>query len=222
MDEHAEKNSRYQCRQFPVSNRWRSGTFFRLAGRILELTLLVCSATALENCGSRSAPPGPGRAASPRFRIELSIVPIPLENPEDIFAFRVSLENRDRDDVFVNLGTVYDSGRCQHPDAIKLIMTDPRGRSKELIFAKSPGHSHPNGETTPYLVPLPSGSDYSLNLNLREFSAAKGGDYEFRLVPGRYRLRAEFTGTLPESSGVDARSFWTGSLHSKEMKFIIR
>ena len=189
--------------------------------RVLGFPLLVCCACALVACKERPEPVK-SEAQGNRPRLKLSIAPIKLENAEDAFAFRVSFENLDRDDYYLNLGVTRANGKCQHPDLIKLILKDPRGKSKELHFIKSPGHSHPTGTIDPFVVPLRAASGYYLNLNLREYSSAEAEDNQLRLARGRFGLRAEFEGTLPESSDMKLLNFWQGKVRSQEIAFEIK
>jgi hypothetical protein len=175
---------------------------------------------ALTGCREHDEPDASESQAN-RPRLKLSIAPLPLENVEDAFAFRVTIENLDRDDVFLNLGVTRASGKCEHPDAIKLILTDPGGKSKALRFIKSPGHTHPTGTVDPYIVPLRAASGYFLNLNLREYSATDAEENQLRLVRGKYRLRAELVGTVPESSNAKPLNFWKGKVRSQEITFKI-
>ena len=153
--------------------------------------------------------------------MKLTIAPIPLENVEDVFGFRVTLSNPDRDDFFVNLGESRSNRSCHHPDAITLILTDPRGKSRQLRFTKSPGHFHATGDGSPYVVPLRAASGYYLNLNLRQFTPLDDAD-RFVVGPGKYRLRAEFVGTIPRFSDMKLLNFWKGKLRSEEITFWIR
>jgi hypothetical protein len=73
----------------------------------------------------------------------------------------------------------------------------------------------------PYIVPLRADSGYFLDLNLREYSAADAVDNQLRLVRGKYRLRAEFVGTVPESSDAKLLNFWKGKVRSQEIAFSI-
>ncbi len=189
-----------------------------MAARILAIVLLVCWAAAFVGCGDRhdSQPAGPEKAQK---QLKLSIAAIPLAAPEDVFAFRVTLENVDRKDLIVNLGTMRTNGKCQHPDALTLILTDPRGGSRELHFTKSPGHTHPTGNVDPYEVPIPAGSGYFLNLNLKEFAPPDVNQGRLALVPGRYRLRAELTGRNETRSNLN---LWAGTVRSEEIAFRIR
>ncbi len=184
---------------------------------VVGLALLLCCLTGM-SCGGHGGPASSAPEVS-KSRIKLSITTIPLENPEDIVAIRVSLENSDRDDLMLNLGSVHSDGRCLHPDALKLFLTDGKGRSSELLFIKSPGHSDPAGRASPYLVPLRASSAYVLNLNLRQYAPAAS---ELRFVAGKYRLRAEYDGTAPALPEADGASVWRGKLLSNELTFRIR
>ncbi len=188
--------------------------------RLLGLMLMLCCAAGLY-CGGRSKPASPEPEAI-NSRVKMSIAAIPVGNPEDIFAVRVTLENFDREDYLLNLGSIHGNGKCQHPDALKLILADPKGRSRKLLFTRSPGHTDPIGRTIPYLVPLRASSSYVLNLNLRQYSPLDADGSGLRLVEGKYRLRAELDGMGPWPSGTEVANLWRGKLRSNEISFRIR
>ncbi len=188
--------------------------------RLLWIALLECGAVLLSGCGRERGSALP-ESQGTRPRLKLTLAPIPLENVEGIFAFRVTFENRDRSDFFLKLGDIR-SGKCPHPDAIRLILISPRGKARQLSYIKSPGHADPAGGVKPYVVPLAAGSGYYIDMNLRQYAPVDSGESRLEFVPGTYRLRAEFDGTAPSSSDLEQSSFWKGKLRSPEIAFRIR
>ncbi len=188
--------------------------------RIAAVSLLVCAAAIASGCRKQSGSV-PKESQVSRSRLKLTLTTIPVESVEDIFAFRVTFENLDRYDSFLNLGDIH-AGGCLHPDAIHLTLTDPRGKTRQLRFIKSPGHTDAAGGVSPYVVPLAAGSGYYRDLSLRQYAPSDAGELRLEPIPGRYRLRAEFVGTVPSSSDPKRSNFWTGKLRSADITFRIR
>ncbi len=93
----------------------------------------------------------------------------------------------------LNLGEMLANGRFLIPGKIHLIVTDSGGKPGEFIFADR-RFAGLAGRMDDYVVPLRSGSTYTLELRLDQFVSPTTGD-EFKLKPGRYEISVQFRGT---------------------------
>ncbi len=150
---------------------------------------------------------------------------IRVADPQSAASLRlyVGFENVGDTDTVLNLGTMLGNGRVQIPGAVRLILTDLDGRSRELRFfdRRYPGIA---GRVDDYAVPLRGGSVYTLNLRLNDFWCPQTNEFTLELKPGKYTVRAEFTGQEPQHVNMDTEGlklmrFWTGTLRSDAVQF---
>jgi hypothetical protein len=118
------------------------------------------------------------------------------------------------------------NGKVQLPDAIRLILTDAKGKSRELHFSdrRYPGVA---GRVDDYAVPLRAASSYSIQVSLDDYWSPDAKQPRLNLAPGKYRIRAEFTGSgarhvNADTQGMQLMNFWKGKLRSDEKAFFVR
>ncbi len=163
------------------------------------------------------------RAAETRLRMSISAAKPKFTN--EIPVFHVTVENAGDKDVMLNLGMMLANGKVLLPDAIRLILIDSRGKSRELHFAdrRYPGVS---GRIDDYAVPLRVGSAYTLRLSLDNFWCHKTKEFRLNLKPGEYHVRSEFAGKGAQwincdMEGIKLMNFWQGTLQSDVTVFRI-
>jgi hypothetical protein len=156
--------------------------------------------------------------------VELAILSVSADNQDDI-RLQVAFKNESQKDIVLNLGMMLANGKVHLPDAIRLTLTDKSNKTRQLHFSdrKYPGVA---GRVDDYLVPLRKGSTYTLKLSLKNFWSPKTQEFSLNLVPGKYTLRAKFTGKTPQyvnadTAGLELISIWTGSLKSTAAQFQI-
>lgn len=138
-------------------------------------------------------------------------------------AFRVALQNVGEKDVTLNLGEMLANGKVQLPDNIRLNLKDATGKTRELHFSdkRYPGVA---GRVDDYVVPLRSGSSYTLLLKLEQFWSPETKEFTLKLNPGRYQVSAQFEGSGAKthnigSEGIALMNFWKGKLQSNVLTF---
>jgi hypothetical protein len=162
---------------------------------------------------------------NPAGALELSVTPITNE-PGGVIAFRVALENTGDRDVVVNLGMMLANGRVQLPDAIRLVLTDSAGNSKELHHSDRK-YAGIGGRVDDYAVPLRVGSSYSIKLRLDNYWCPATKEFQFDHLAGKYHVRAELIGRGSQNINrgtEDLRllNFWRGELRSEDVELVIR
>jgi hypothetical protein len=132
--------------------------------------------------------------------------------------FHLAFQNAGEKDLILRLGYMLANGRVQLPDRISLTLTDANGRTRKLRFLdwRYPAIA---GRVDDYIIPLRSGSIYTLDLSLDQFCSPETNEYELRLSPGKYQIAAEFEGTGAKAVNMDAPgiklfNFWSGKLQS--------
>jgi len=150
--------------------------------------------------------------------LRMSIIAITPQKAKGIPVFRVTIKNVGDKDAMLNLGIMLANGRVLLPDAIRLILIEPDGKSRELHFAdrRYPGIA---GRVDDYAVPLRAGSAYTLRLSLGDFWCPKTNEFRLDLKPGAYRVCSELAGTgalcaNPDMEGMKLMNFWKGALQS--------
>jgi len=160
------------------------------------------------------------------------------ENAGGNLVFVVTFKNVANKDLALNLGVA--RGGVQYPTEISLQLTDSRGRSSTL-FLPGPEKSVPGtntiGRLDDYVLPLPAGSTYSLELSLARFVGPPFQDPRVptigpitgppKLVPGQYQVRAYFTGRGAHYFNISEANhprieLWRGTLQSPKTEFRIK
>lgn len=136
----------------------------------------------------------------------------------DFLRLHVTFENVSDHDTVLNLGSVLSNGTVHLPSAIRLILTDSKGNSRELHFfdKKFPGVA---GRVDDYLVPLAAGSTCPISLGLEDYWCPESKEFQLKLNPETYRIKAVFTGkTAAHLNGDTERPnltrFWIGTIES--------
>lgn len=127
------------------------------------------------------------------------------------------LENVGAIDLNVNLGQSLANGRSLHPTAVHLLASSAGLEAQTLIYSLRVA-----GRVDPFVVPLPVGSTYTLQLPLDKFSDSRTG-VPFDHTAREYKIRAELVGEAVGRTNEDVRglaliSYWQGKLHSNEVK----
>jgi hypothetical protein len=131
--------------------------------------------------------------------------------------FEVAMRNVGDKDFCLNLGMMLANGKVMIPDKIHLILADSSGKRQELDFVDR-RFAVIAGRRDDYVVPLKSGSAYTLELRLDQFVSSTTGD-AVKLKPGRYEISARFQGDGATTSSLDMdgmklMNFWKGKLQS--------
>jgi hypothetical protein len=140
--------------------------------------------------------------------------------------FTVSIENVGGSDVVVNLGFMLANGRVMFPEAVRLLLTDPQGGTRDLQYfdRRYPGIA---GRVDDFIVALRSGSAYSLRLSLDRYWSPATKEWDLKLAPGRYRIEALFDGRGAmfqnlDTPGIALLNFWKGTVRSSPLSFEVQ
>ena len=139
--------------------------------------------------------------------------------------FKVDLQNVGDHDLVLNLGFMLANGRRQYPDAIILTIIDPQGNARQFDLI---GPGAIAGRLDPLIVPLPTGSTFSLPVDLDKYWAAAPKDFDYKFQRGTYSLEARFSGKTVSSQeanldvkGIALMPYWTGTVTSNQLQFEI-
>lgn len=124
-------------------------------------------------------------------------------------------------DVTLNLGVMMANGKVQLTDRIALNLTDAQGNTRLFKFGdkRYPGVF---GRLDHYVVPLPVGSMYTLQLRLDQFWCQETQEFSIPLAPGKNLLTAQFDGTGANAvnldmAGIKLMNFWVGHVESNTL-----
>jgi len=139
--------------------------------------------------------------------------------------FDVALENNGAADFVLNLGYMLANGKVMFPSAIRLVLTDPSGKTRELEYfdRKYPGIA---GRVDDFTVGLRVGSVHAIRATMDHYWSPATNEYGVKLTNGRYRIVARFQGEGPRSHnldmpGVALLNFWKGTVESNPLEFVI-
>lgn len=187
--------------------------FILLLGLALVLSGGLSGCKTAGACHSHGS--GPSGAVSDGLQMALSISRAGNRGDPE---FEVTIRNVGEEDVSLNLGSMLANGKTQLPGKIHLQLKDGTGQTRELDFSD---RRHPGvaGRVDDYVVPLRSGSSYTLKLRLDQFWSPGTREFDLKLKPGRYRVSARFQGGGAETSNEDMAAmkrmnFWIGTLQS--------
>lgn len=195
----------------------RQPSFFSLVLAFLVATSpVLCSADPLINLSQKWGVTSNG--------LRMAISPVrPGAMPQRGAEFYVAFENVGDWDIILNVGSMLANGAVHFPTAIRLILTDAQGRTKELQFSdkRFPGVG---GRIDEFILPLRTGALYVLRLKLDQYYCPKSKEFDLKLEPGRYRITARFEGTgvkhvNPDMHGIALMRFWIGALESNSLEF---
>jgi hypothetical protein len=143
--------------------------------------------------------------------------------PGDRAEFDIAIQNVGSTDVVLNLGFMLANGKVMFPQAIRLLVIDAQGETRELHFSdrRYPGIA---GRVDDFIVALRSGSSYVLRVNLEQYVSVKTGEFVLKLPYGQYRMAARFEGQGAGTSNGDMRGVallnsWKRTLESNSLEF---
>ncbi len=186
----------------------------------LPVWFVTLMAFAVPLVTSAQAPAGPGGAFGAAVNgLQLRITPITSGSgaPADV-KFDVALQNTGDSGFILNLGTMLANGKVMWPDAVRLMLTDSAGLSRELHYrSRDAGIA---GRIDDYLVALRAGSAYTVRVSLEDYT--RGVD--MKMTTGRYRIAARFAGRLAtgvnlDMQGVALLNLWSGVVYSNIAEF---
>ena len=177
---------------------------------------------------SAQAPPAPVMWGLPQDVLRLDGLRLGISSqsrtaPLERAGFDISLQNVGTKDFVLNLGIMLGNGRVMFPQAIRIVLTSPDGRSRELEIPQP----RIAGRADDFIVALRVGSTYVLPITLDQYWSAETGESGVKLKPGRHRISARFEGrgaVIPnvDMQGVKLLNFWQGSVNSGELQFNAR
>ena len=174
----------------------------------------------LSPASSGGRPAESGQWGAPVGGLQMSVSAVDSINA-GVPAFQVALRNVGEQDVTLNLGVMLANGKVQLPERISLNLTDAAGRTRALRFfdKKYPAVA---GRMDDYVIPLRAGSTYTLALNLDQFWSPATKEFQLELLPGEYRIFAEFEGGGAKVDNLDMpgmrlMNFWGGRLRSNAL-----
>lgn len=137
--------------------------------------------------------------------------------------FQVALKNVGPKDINLNLGIMLANGRVQLPDNIHLSLKDSTGKVRELSFSDK-RYGLIAGRVDDYIVPLRSGSTYTVLLKSEQFWSPKTSEFELKLQPGKYQVFAQFEGSGTKTHNIGSESvelipLWKGKAQSNVLAF---
>ena len=132
--------------------------------------------------------------------------------------FCLAFQNVGSEDALLNLGIMVKG--FQEPWAIRLILTDPKGQPRELLYRTT--RVWVRGRVDDLIVALPSGGTYIIRIDLAQLSVYP----KLELRPGRYQLAVRFEGKGPQwlnldTPGIGVWRFWKGTAQSNSVEFEI-
>ena len=132
-------------------------------------------------------------------------------------AVEIAIRNAGEDDVCLNLGSMLANGKVMIPDRIHLRVLNGGATPVDLQFIDR-RFAGIAGRSDDYVIPLRSGSTYTLECRFDQFVSTATGD-TLNLKPGRHQVFAWFQGTgatagNADMTGVQLLNFWKDDLRS--------
>ncbi len=187
---------------------------------LFAVAWLVTPVPRISSQSSFAIPQASGQSAH-GLRLGISVSPGNLSRAAAEFS--LALENTGDADFVLNLGSMLANGKVMFPEAIRLILTDPGGNTRELAFfdRRYPGVA---GRVDPFVVPLRAGSTYVLRTSLNQCFIPATSNFDVKLASGRNRIAARFEGQQarsanPDMQGVALLNFWKGTVDSNVVEF---
>jgi hypothetical protein len=132
--------------------------------------------------------------------------------------FNVGIQNTGSSDTTLNLGIMLANGKEQDPELIRITISDSSGKELRngVRWSRRGGVG---GRVDDFIVPLPVGATYVVNLNLGRAAVEP-------LPAGRYRIAASFKGQRAnhinlDTQGVGLMNFWIGAIQAPPVDFEI-
>ena len=137
---------------------------------------------------------------------------------------QLALRNVGDDDITLNLGSMLANGKVQLPDRIAIKFTDAQGKTRVFKFGDKK-HAFVAGRVDYYVVPLRSGSTYTLKLSPDQFWCLETKEFSMPLLPGDNQLTAQFEGTGAPQPNLDMpaiklMNFWLGKVESNTLTLL--
>jgi hypothetical protein len=191
----------------------------------LACCVMALAISSVPGLASQTATGGESGRLNSGLRLAISLVGTEADRPAGT-EFTVSIENVGGSDVVVNLGFMLANGKVMFPEAVRLLLTDPQGGTRELQYfdRRYPGIA---GRVDDFIVALRSGSAYSLRLSLDRYWSPATKEPDLKLPPGRYRIEALFDGRGAmfqnlDTPGIALLNFWKGTVRSRPLSFEIQ
>jgi hypothetical protein len=192
-------------------------------------TLLSCCALALAiasvsgaHTQLRAFGPGGWGPAHSGLRMAISSRPPTTGSPGEP-EFSIGIENVGSDDVVLNLGCMLANGKVMFPEAVRLLLSDAQGNTRELLYSdkRYPGIA---GRVDDFIVSLRAGSVYTIRVSMDQYWSPSTKEWDLTLAPGQYRIEARFEGQGAQFPSLDIRgvallNFWKGTLRSNVLSF---
>ena len=130
----------------------------------------------------------------------------------------LALRNVGERDVTLNLGYMMANGKVQLPTHIAMKFTDAKGQTRIFQFADK-RYSAVAGRIDDFIVPLRSGSTYTLQMTLDQFWCQQTNEFSIPLHSGKNYLTARFEGSGAnyvnlDMPGIKLMNFWLGEVDS--------
>jgi hypothetical protein len=193
--------------------------------KAISLLPIIAVSAAFPLAAGETPKSGRSHDKAAHTELKMSITAVPAEKARGASLFLVTLQNTGDQDVLLNLGMMLANGKVHMPDAIRLVLREPNGRSRELHFSdrRYPGVA---GRIDDYAVPLRAGSAYTVELNLDDYWCSQTKEFRLKLTPQEYRVHAELTAKgaqhfNSDTEGMELMNFWKGELRSNTVEFQI-
>ena len=161
-------------------------------------------------------------AANAGLRLAISPITTADGRPDER-EFYVAIENVGDSDVVVNLGYMLANGKVMFPEAVRLVLTDAQGTSRDLYYFD---RRYPviAGRVDDFIVALRAGSVYALRAPLARYWSPATKEFGLKLAHGQYQIEARFNGHGATSINLDTPgiallNFWKGALRSNSVVF---
>jgi hypothetical protein len=157
-------------------------------------------------------------------RLDLVVAVISPKWPDENWAFNVTFRNAGKTDVDLCLGLILQDGR-EYPYFIHLILSNSKGTSEELNVG--PPLQRAVGNMANDIIKLGAGGEHSIRLGLEQLSGwqpfSGNSKWTGTLLPGDYRLHAEFRWLAYQARLHEAGSYYTKmNLKSDEISFKVK
>jgi len=187
-------------------------------------TVGLCALTTSATTGRAAEPTAPAAWGHPADGLRLSVALVPALDPAQKDAdIEVGFENVGTEDKTLNLGMLLANGHLQEPDAVRLDVTDAKGKSMTFDLCEIGAIA---GRVDDYVVPLRHGSTFCFRVSSRHYLSLQSMGTIAELPAGHYTLTAHFEGKGAQLAhqngdlaGIALMNFWKGGLDSNAVSF---